>query len=270
MVLFGVQIKRALCYINFVGRSSGKKSAGTGKVFTGKEKLQPSKKTDITLLLRTPLVHIFLIAALGFLVYSNTFHSSFHWDDSPQIAQNPVIKSLENFTSNSKGYDFNPRRFIGYLTFALNYYVGGGSVTGYHIVNLSIHLINAFLVYFLVLLTFKTPYFTIGNGRGGLRFPDSRFTIHDSRSFIALFSALLFVLHPLQTEAVTYIVQRVASLSTLFYLLSIVFYIKGRLGAMGNNPPSSPLKLRGDRRGLRFSDSRLTIHGRQLGDMARC
>ncbi len=200
-----------------MGRSSGKKSAGARKAFIGKKKLEPSKKTDITSLLRTPLVHVFLIAALGFLVYSNTFRSSFHWDDTPQIVHNPVIKNLENFTSNTKGYDFNPRRFIGSLTFALNYHVGGGNATGYHIVNLVIHLINALLVYFLILLTFKTL---------SMRQPAP---VTGPPVLIALFSALLFVSHPLQTQAVTYIVQRVTSLATLFYLLSLFMYIKGRL-----------------------------------------
>jgi len=211
-----------------VGRSRGKKSGGAGKAFVGKDKPAPPGKPGNKSLLRIQLVHIFLIAALGFLVYSNTFHSSFHWDDSPQIADNPVITSLENFTSNTRGYDFNPRRFMGYLTFALNYYVGGGSVIGYHVVNLGIHLINAFLVYFLVLLTFKTPAMRQSASATG-----------PPPFLIALFSALLFVSHPLQTEAVTYIVQRLASLATLFYLLSILMYIRGRLklqGAEGEEP----------------------------------
>jgi protein O-mannosyl-transferase len=205
-----------------VGRFPGKEMAGTGKAFNGKEKLDPAKKTGKVLLLHRPFVHVFLIAALGFLVYSNTFHSSFHWDDSPQIVDNPVIKVLKNFTSNAKGYNFNPRRFVGYLTFALNYYVGGGSVTGYHVVNLVIHIINAFLIYFLILLTFRTPT---------MRRPAS--ATGPPPVFIALFSALLFVSHPLQTEAVTYIVQRVASLATLFYLLSLFMYVKGRLKLQG-------------------------------------
>src|SRR5208283_1448049 len=58
---------------------------------------------------------------------------------------------------------------------------------------------------------------------------DSRFTIHDSRPLIAFFSAAIFAVHPLQTEAVTYVFQRLASLVTFFYLLSLVAYIKARL-----------------------------------------
>jgi protein O-mannosyl-transferase len=85
-------------------------------------------------------------------------------------------------------------------------------------VNLGIHIVNALLVYALLLLTFKTP------AMRQFADPDSRTPL-----FIALFSALLFVSHPLQTQAVTYIVQRLTSLATLFYLLSLLMYIKARL-----------------------------------------
>ena len=233
--------------------------------------------------MRKLLVHIVLIAALGFLVYSNTFHSPFQFDE--KFIDNLVIKDLKNFTSDSKGYDYNPRRYIGYLSFAMNYHFGGLDVIGYHVVNLLIHIANALLVYFLVILTFRTPYFSPqrstlsdqqstvrskksvvsskkeearndGSGTDGFSLLTthhslftssySPFTFHDARftSLIALFSALLFVSHPLQTQAVTYIVQRFASLATLFYLLSLVMYIKGRLGAMGEGLWEKPLAHR--------------------------
>lgn len=162
--------------------------------------------------------HILLIVSIGILAYSNTFDSPFVFDDPPNISENSVIKDIGNFTSSSKGYEHNPRRFIGYLTFALNYHFGGLDVTGYHIVNLIIHIANAILVYFLVLLTFRTPVIT-------------QFSANTTMpiNIIALFSSLLFVSHPIQTQAVTYIVQRFASLATLFYIFSVVMYIKARL-----------------------------------------
>jgi Flp pilus assembly protein TadD len=225
---------------------------------------------------------IFLIAAAGIAAYANSFAAPFIFDDYSNIVLNPVIKDLGNFTSSLAGYDYNPRRFIGYLTFALDYHFGGLDVTGYHMVNLAIHITNALLVYFLVMLTLRTPYFSdqhsavshqhsresegqisedgVQSSRFKVQSPEteegwqagkpaslqareyeegqgfdysgvfdhSLFTIHYSR-FIALFSALLFVAHPLQTQAVTYIVQRFTSLGTMFYLLSLVLYIKGRL-----------------------------------------
>jgi hypothetical protein len=111
-------------------------------------------------------------------------------------------------------------RYIGSLTFALNYKIHGLDVTGYHIVNLLIHLVNSLLVYWFVQLIF----ITLASGAGG---DTPLFFKHAST--IALFSSLLFVTHPIQTQAVTYIIQRFASLATMFYLFSIIMYIKARL-----------------------------------------
>lgn len=193
------------------------------------------KKTGF--LLKT-YVHIFLIIALGFIAYSNTFHSPFQWDEVAQILENPVIRDLDNYISGTKGYTYvsnhyNPRRSVGYLTFALNYHFGGFRVTGYHVVNLLIHIANAILAYFLVILTFRTPYFSgqqSANSDQRSRSSDSPFTIHHSR-LIALLTALLFISHPIQTQAVTYVVQRFASLAAMFYLLSLLMYIQGRLAS---------------------------------------
>ncbi|MFI5295598.1 MAG: tetratricopeptide repeat protein [Thermodesulfovibrionales bacterium] len=197
-------------------KASKKKSKGAE---SGPRCSGPSQSVDVGRFLQKPLIHILLIAVLGLLAYSNTFHSPFMWDEKREIIENPVIKDLGNFLSNTKGYDYNPRRFIGYLTFALNYHFGRLNVTGYHAVNLVIHITNALLVYFLVVLTFRTP---------SMR--QSTDPSPPAPVLLALVTALLFVAHPLQTQAVTYVVQRFASLATLCYLLSLVMYIKGRLG----------------------------------------
>ncbi|MBI5099762.1 MAG: tetratricopeptide repeat protein [Nitrospirae bacterium] len=187
---------------------------------------------------------LFLIVLVGLIAYSNTFNFPFVFDDDANIVDNPLIKKLDNFILPPGGYKGYFPRAVGFFSFALNYYFGGLKVTGYHIVNLIIHIANAILVYFLVILTFKTPYFrsqqsaisdqqsenppipplTKGGKEGFVTNHESRITV-----FIALFSALLFVSHPVQTQAVTYIVQRLTSLATMFYLLSIVMYIKARL-----------------------------------------
>ncbi len=108
------------------------------------------------------LAHIFslfLIAIISLIAYSNTFNSPFVFDDIANIVDNPLIKTPDNFIFPSGGYKGYLPRAVGFFTFALNYYFGGLNVTGYHIVNLIIHITNAILVYFLVILTFKTPYF---------------------------------------------------------------------------------------------------------------
>jgi tetratricopeptide (TPR) repeat protein len=181
-----------------------------------------------------PLTHLLLIAVLGLLIYSNTFHSPFQWDEEIYLLENPVVKDLGYFTDTSRAeglpvYDGFKSRYIGYLTFALNYKLHRFEVLGYHIVNIAIHLINAILVYVLVLLTFRTPFFLPPHSplaKGGTE-EGSLFTIRFSR-FFAFAVALLFVVHPIQTEAVTYVFQRFASLVSMFYLLSLVLYIKGR------------------------------------------
>jgi hypothetical protein len=189
-----------------------------------KSTVDPSNYKKNSFLLCYPPVKtvgfLLLIAIVGLISYSNSFIVPFQFDDLHNIAENPVVHDLDNFTSSLSGYNYNPRRVVGYFTLALNYHVGGTDVTGYHIVNLIIHLINSLLVYFLVVLTFRTPYFrTVESGGEQSCFG----------RFIALFTALLFVVHPVQTQAVTYIVQRFTSLATLFYLLSVVLYVWGRI-----------------------------------------
>ena len=160
--------------------------------------------------------HCLLIVLAGILVYANTFQVPFLFDDYSSILDNPVIKDTANFLSRPDGYRFNPRRFIGYLSFALNYRFGGLDVTGYHLVNLAIHLTNGLLVYTLTRLTLRTPRLA-----GSLLVP--------REGILALTASLLFVVHPVATQAVTYIAQRFASLATLFYLLALVWYVSARL-----------------------------------------
>lgn len=160
------------------------------------------------------LISIILICLVGVIAYSNSFDCSFHFDDTFFIEQNTAIRSLSNVKA---WWGFYRSRPIVFLSFALNYHFHGFDVWGYHLVNLAIHIVNAVLVWWLVMLTMATPVM-----RGQ---PVSR-----HKGAMALFTALLFVSHPLATQSVTYIVQRMASLATLFYLLSLALYVKGRLG----------------------------------------
>ena len=169
------------------------------------------------------VVHLFLLCAVGLIIYSNTFHVPFQCDEDYLIKNNPIVKDFNYFIEPSKArgldqYGALQTRYVGFLTFALNYKFDGFDVAGYHAVNLSIHILNAFLVYFLVLLTFRTPFLT-------------RSRLTEKAGVAALFSALLFISHPVQTEAVTYIFQRLASLVTFFYLLSLTAYVKSRLSS---------------------------------------
>jgi protein O-mannosyl-transferase len=182
--------------------------------------IKPPEKTSVGNSLCRLLVnsrfHVLMIAVLSLLCYSNTFHVPFVFDGLDQIRDNPVVHGLSNFFDNNSGYAFNKNRFVCFFTFALNYNLGGLNVSGYHQVNLAIHIVNALLVYVLLRLTFRTPFFR-------------EYAKLSKGSLLAFVVALLFVCHPLQTQAVTYIYQRLASLGTMFYLLSVVLYILARL-----------------------------------------
>jgi tetratricopeptide (TPR) repeat protein len=138
----------------------------------------------------------------------------FQFDDPRSITEVPFVRDIHQFPNAA-----TLPRAVGFFTFALNYRLHGTDVVGYHIVNLIIHILNALLVYALILLSFRTPVL-----KGS--------SLQASAKLIALFSALLFAGHPIQTQAVTYIAQRFASLATLFYLASLVAYVRSRLASM--------------------------------------
>lgn len=157
------------------------------------------------------LLSILFIIILGVMVYSNSFHCSFHLDDI--YNEDPVYHSIDNPKAL---WEFNPRRFISNYTLALNYHFNKMDVFGYHLVNLLVHLGVSLTVWWLVILIFSTPVM-------------ERDKISRLKELAALGCGLLFVSHPIQTQAVTYIVQRMASLAALFYLTSLSFYLKARL-----------------------------------------
>lgn len=161
-------------------------------------------------------LHLLLIAAVGLLAYSNSFHVPFIFDDEGSIVTNNVIKDLHRFLYDD-GYIYNPRRFLGYLTVALNYRFGALDVTGYHAVNLAIHLGTGLLTYCLARLSLSTPALRRDKDTAAVSW------------FIPLFAALLFVAHPVQTQAITYVIQRLASLAALFFVASIACYAQARL-----------------------------------------
>jgi len=155
----------------------------------------------------------FLIIITGIICYSGTFDSPFAFDDRPSITENLSIQNLSDLKSIWK---FSETRFLTYLSFALNFHFHGLNVFGYHLVNLTIHLLAALSVFWLVRLIFLTPEL-------------KKNLLSKQVKSIALTVSLLFVSHPIQTQAVTYIVQRAASMAALFYLLSVALYIKARL-----------------------------------------
>ena len=165
---------------------------------------------------------ILILCILTGIVYSNTLNAPFIFDDNGHIKNNPAIRVTklsvpELFKAGFKSPQ--PRRPLANISFAANYYFGEYEVIGYHLVNISIHMINSILFYFLSLVTLK---------RISQKSVPPEFRTSEIR-MISLLSALIFAAHPVQTQSVTYIVQRVTSLATLFYLVSFLLYIEGRL-----------------------------------------
>jgi len=164
------------------------------------------------------LYFILIIIIAGIIAYSNSFDCSLHFDDAK------FFEKIEKIVSPGIGdwLLLFPSRPIGNLTFALNYYLHGLDVWGYHLVNLIIHLTNALLIWWLALLTFSTPVM-------------KNTEISRHKNIIAFMIGLLFVTHPLATQSVTYIAQRFASLATLFYLLSLILFVLGKLRQENKN-----------------------------------
>ena len=165
---------------------------------------------------------VFIIFSIGIIIYSNTFFCSFHFDDDLFITNNFAIKNIYNLHNI---WQYFHGRFFTFLSLAFNYHVNGLDVFGYHFFNIAVHLVSATLVWWLTLLTFRTPAMREQK-------------IAQQANIIALFAGLIFVSHPVQIEAVTYIWQRAASMAALFYLTSLCFYIKSRL-SYENEPASN-------------------------------
>ena len=160
------------------------------------------------------LAAIVLIGA-GILVYANTFAVPFIYDDYGTIVNNPAIHGLLTTKRESapSGEANRSSRPVADFTFAINYALGGLDVRGYHAVNLLIHLLAALTLFGIVRRTLAGA---------ALR---ERFGAHATP--LAFIAALLWLVHPLQTESVTYIIHRYESLLGLFFLLTVYAAIRG-------------------------------------------
>ena len=158
-------------------------------------------------------VAILVLLALGLIAYSNSFLTTFHYDDFTRIIENDAIFDLSNL---GRIYSYCKQRYLTYLTLAINYKISRFDPTSYHIFNFFIHYFATLFLYFLVIETWKTPAMKESESGSPLR-------------VAAFLTAGIFFLHPLQTQAVTYIIQRAESMAGMFYLGAVLFYVKARL-----------------------------------------
>ena len=162
----------------------------------------------------TILLTALLFAALTFTIYFPSLHGQFVFDDAV-IENEPML----HITRLPQLFDLltsrKIERAVGMMSFALNYYFGGLHPFGYHLVNVIIHMVNG-----LILFVLSYRLFTLSGAKERV----------SGYAFEAAFlGSVLWLVHPLQSQAVAYIVQRLTSLSSLFYLLSLLWYVEGRV-----------------------------------------
>jgi len=154
---------------------------------------------------------VFLVAAV-IAAYGNGLSAPFVFDDRLSILENPTLRHLwppwdALFPMMGEGRTVEGRPLLN-LSLALNYAAGGLSVRGYHAVNITIHALAALTLFGLAHRTLRRLAF-------------------QPAAPAALAIALLWALHPMQTESVTYVVQRTESLMGLFYLLTLYAFARG-------------------------------------------
>jgi tetratricopeptide (TPR) repeat protein len=153
-----------------------------------------------------------LAIALGtLLAYAGTLSCPFILDDVPAIAGNPSIRHIWSALTPPRQLPVSGRPLLN-LSYALNYAVGGQGVRGYHAFNLLVHVLCALAVFGIVRRMLSKPPLA------------GRFGTH--RLQIALLVAGLWALHPLNTEAVTYVSERAESLMGLFFLATLYLFAR--------------------------------------------
>jgi Flp pilus assembly protein TadD len=156
--------------------------------------------------------HLGLVALVALAAYATSFDVPFQFDDGLHIVENPAVRSLPAFLAASP----LASRWFGFLTFALNGSLHGLAVAGYHALNLAIHVAAAACLYGLAAVATR-------------RAVDEGSPVRRHAPLAGLVAALLFAAHPLQTQAVTYVVQRFASLAALLYAAAVLAHAGGVL-----------------------------------------
>jgi Tfp pilus assembly protein PilF len=155
-------------------------------------------------------------------IYSNSFYGEWHFDDFANIVNNPHIQ-VKSFSWDGIKNCFygleqeRPSRPLAYLSFAINYYLDGENVFGYHLVNFIIHYLASVFLFLFIYNTLQLPL--LREKYSSIAYP------------IAMLATFFWAVNPVHVTSVTYIVQRMASMTALFYIMSMYFYLKARTNA---------------------------------------
>lgn len=140
-----------------------------------------------------------LFLLLGFALYFSGLHAPWYFDDFRNIVNNPLVRNPGQALSEI----YRPRG-VAFLSFALNQAIGGMEPASFRLVNILLHTSAAILVWRLLCRVFRTS------------------------ALLPVAGGLLFLAHPVQTQAVTYIVQRLAGMAGCFFLLAVYLYMRAR------------------------------------------
>lgn len=154
-----------------------------------------------------------MISLLGLAIYKPGLTAPFYFDDNYVIVDNVLIKSFQNI---HWLWFHDPSRFLTHLSFAVDYLFYGLDPFGYHRLNLIIHFVNAGLLYGLLKLL-------LIDSKKILNWPRERLYT------AVIFTVGIFLCHPLQTQAVTYVAQRSTLLASAAYLATLLLYLRYRI-----------------------------------------
>ncbi len=153
-----------------------------------------------------------LITVAGLIVYANSFFTPFIFDDTNHISYNPRIQQLWPLTQ----VIANTNRPVVDLSLAINYAFGGLQPFGYHLINWIVHILAAIVLAAIVRRTLCNSIFP------------QRY--QELSGWFALVVAVIWMVHPLQTQSVTYTIQRAESMMGLFFLLTLYSVIRSADG----------------------------------------
>jgi tetratricopeptide (TPR) repeat protein len=169
--------------------------------------------------MRKHVLAVFLIAASVLLAYSSSLTNTWIMDDV--FINKPIsINDIDDLLGFRK---------VAYATFLMNQLITPFTPVSFRIFNILLHILNVILIYFLALMTVTLKSSDSGLHKNNVIKSNKSLLLTSHNAFcIAVLSSAIFALHPININAVAYIVQRMASLSTLFVLLSLLSYITAR------------------------------------------
>jgi protein O-mannosyl-transferase len=170
---------------------------------------------------------LLVVAAVAFVTFLPALDAGFvSWDDDSNLVDNPDFRGLGRaqlrwmFTTTLLGH-YIP---LTWLSFGVNYWLGGMAPWGYHLGNLLLHAANAGLFYLVSRRLLEAAF------GGGVRDAGPRVEVDHALTLGAAFAALAFAVHPLRVESVAWVTERRDVLCGVFYLLTALAYLRGVAG----------------------------------------